>query len=55
MLTQENLATLFFDARTHNEWHEKVVTDAQLEQIYDLMKWGATSANCSPARLVFVK
>ena len=55
MLTQENLATLFFDARTHNEWHEKAVTDAQLEQIYDLMKWGATSANCSPARLVFVK
>lgn len=55
MLTQENLATLFFDARTHNEWHDKPVSDAQLQQIYDLMKWGATSANCSPVRLIFVK
>ena len=55
MLTQENLATLFYDARTHNEWYDKPVTDAQLQQIYDLMKWGATSANCSPARLIFVK
>lgn len=55
MLTQENLATLFTAARTHNEWYDKPVTDAQLQQIYDLMKWGATSANCSPARLVFVK
>lgn len=55
MLTQENLATLFSDARTHNEWHDKPVTDAQLQQIYDLMKWGATSANCSPARIIFVK
>jgi 3-hydroxypropanoate dehydrogenase len=55
MLTQANLATLFTAARTHNEWHDKQVTDAQLQQIYDLMKWGATSANCSPARLVFVK
>lgn len=55
MLTQENLSTLFTAARTHNEWHNKPVTDAQLQQIYDLMKWGATSANCSPARLVFVK
>lgn len=55
MLTQEDLATLFTAARTHNEWHDKPVTDAQLQQIYDLMKWGATSANCSPARFVFVK
>ncbi len=55
MLSQENLSTLFTDARTHNEWHQKTVSDAQLQQIYDLMKWGATSANCSPARLVLVK
>jgi 3-hydroxypropanoate dehydrogenase len=55
MLTQEHLATLFTAARTHNEWQDKPVTDMQLQQIYDLMKWGATSANCSPARLVFVK
>jgi 3-hydroxypropanoate dehydrogenase len=49
------LATLFSNARTHNGWQDKPVTDAQLQQIYDLMKWGPTSANCSPARIVFVK
>lgn len=55
MLTQENLATLFTDARTYSEWQDKAVSDEQLQKIYDLMKWGATSANCSPARIVFVK
>ncbi len=54
MLTLENLAVLFTEARTHNAWQEKPVADAQLREIYDLMKWGATSANCSPARIVFV-
>lgn len=55
MLTPENLAILFNNARTHNEWQNKPVSDAQLHAIYDLMKWGATSANCSPARMVFVR
>ncbi|WP_295757940.1 malonic semialdehyde reductase [Undibacterium sp.] len=55
MLTPENLALLFNNARTHNEWQNKPVSDEQLHAIYDLMKWGPTSANCSPARLVFVK
>ena len=55
MLTTEHLDTLFTKARTHNEWLDKPVSDAQLQQIYDLMKWGSTSANCSPARVVFVK
>ncbi|MDY7537754.1 malonic semialdehyde reductase [Undibacterium sp. RTI2.1] len=55
MLTTEHLDTLFTKARTHNEWLDKPVSDAQLQQIYDLMKWGSTSANCSPARVIFVK
>ncbi|CAN5776825.1 malonic semialdehyde reductase [soil metagenome] len=55
MLTPENLATLFSEARTHNAWQDKPVTDEQLRYLYDLMKWGATSANCSPARIIFVK
>lgn len=55
MFTQENLATLFTEARTHNVWQNKAVSEAQLRQIYDLMKWGATSANCSPARIAFVQ
>ena len=55
MLNDAALRALFLDARTHNGWQDKPVTDAQLRQIYDLMKWGPTSANSSPARIVFVK
>jgi 3-hydroxypropanoate dehydrogenase len=55
MLNDTTLETLFAKARTHNAWLDKAVTDAQLHQIYDLMKWAPTSANSSPARVVFVK
>ena len=49
------LKTLFTDARTHNGWQDIPVSDETLREIYDLMKWGPTSANCSPARIVFVR
>jgi len=55
MLDKSALATLFTEARTHNFWQNKPVSDELCQQIYDLAKWGATSANCSPARIVFVK
>ena len=55
MLNNEALDLLFRNARTHNVWLDKPVTDALLHQLYDLMKWGPTSANSSPARIVFVK
>lgn len=55
MLNDAALDLLFRNARTHNGWQDKPVTDEQLTQIYDLMKWGPTSANCSPARIVFVR
>lgn len=55
MLNETALATLFLDARTHNGWQAREVSDARLEQLYELLKWGPTSANSSPARLVFVK
>ena len=55
MLNDTALQTLFTDARTHNGWRDKPVTDEQLRQLWELMKWGPTSANCSPARIVFVK
>lgn len=55
MLNQQALNTLFLEARTHNGWSEKPVTDEQLRRIHELMKWGPTSANCSPARIVFVR
>ncbi|MDF1685660.1 MAG: nitroreductase [Parvibaculaceae bacterium] len=55
MLDDKALDTIFRTARTHNAWQDRPVSDAQLEQIYEVMKWGSTSANCSPARIVFVK
>ena len=46
---------LFTAARTQNGYHSTPVSDAQLRELYELMKWGPTSANCSPARLQFVR
>jgi 3-hydroxypropanoate dehydrogenase len=53
MLDKQSLATLFTDARTQNRWLDEAVPHQVLHQLYDLMKWGPTSANSSPARLVF--
>jgi 3-hydroxypropanoate dehydrogenase len=49
------LDQLFREARTYNAWLDKDVPDALLHELVDLMKLGPTSANCSPARLIFVK
>lgn len=49
------LDLMFVNARTHSVWLGQPVPDALLQQAYDLMKWGPTSANCCPARIVFVK
>lgn len=46
---------LFRTARTYNSWLDRDVDDALLQQIYTLMKFGPTSANCCPLRMVFVK
>jgi 3-hydroxypropanoate dehydrogenase len=54
-LPQEALETIFTQARTHKDWLSDAVSDELLQQIYDLMKWGPTSANSCPARIVFVK
>ena len=55
VLNDAALDQLFRTARTHNAWLDKPVTDEQLHAIYELMKWGATSANSSPARIIFIK
>lgn len=49
------LDALFRDARTHNAWTGQPVADEDLRAVFDLMKWGPTSANSSPARFVFVR
>ena len=49
------LDQLFRAARTAHGWTDAPVTDEQLREIYDLMKWGPTSSNCCPAHLVWVR
>jgi 3-hydroxypropanoate dehydrogenase len=53
-VNDEALDTIFRNARTHNKWLDKPVSPALLMAIYDLMRWGPTAANTSPARVVFV-
>lgn len=52
---QTRTETLFTDARTQNGYLDQPVSDAELQALYELLKWGPTSANCSPARFVFVR
>ncbi|RDS80130.1 malonic semialdehyde reductase [Dyella monticola] len=54
-LAEAALDQLFRTARTYNAFLPKEVTDEQLHALYDLAKFGPTSANSSPMRLVFVK
>ena len=55
LLSDTALDQLFREARTFNAWLPKDVSDEQLHQLYDLAKFGPTSANSSPMRVVFVK
>lgn len=55
MIDSQALEALFTKARSHNAWQAKPVADELLAQVYDLTKWGPTSANMSPLRIVFVK
>ncbi len=49
-----SLDIIFREARTRNGWEDRPVAETLMQAVYDLMKWGPTSANCSPARFVFV-
>jgi 3-hydroxypropanoate dehydrogenase len=49
------LDQLFRDARTHNAWLDRDVPAALLQELIELVKLAPTSANCSPARFLFVK
>lgn len=55
ILDQHAFNVLFLEARTYNGWNEQDVPDSLLQNIHDLAKWGPTSANCCPMRVVFVK
>jgi 3-hydroxypropanoate dehydrogenase len=55
-ITEVDLQQLFTEARgSYSAWLDKPVPDESLHAIYDLMKWAPTSANLSPARVLFIK
>ncbi len=54
-LSQEGLDLIFRTARTYTSYTEKPMSDADLEQIWELMKFGPTSANLLPARILWCK
>ena len=53
-ISDEALDVLFRAARTQNKWSDKPVSDAMLMAVYDLMRWGPTAANSTPARFLFL-
>jgi 3-hydroxypropanoate dehydrogenase len=55
MLDDRALDVIFRKARTHNAWLPKPVSNETLCEVYERMKWGPTSANCSPARILFIR
>jgi 3-hydroxypropanoate dehydrogenase len=54
-LNQEALDLLFHEARTHFTWLDQPVSDQTLRDLYDAMKFGPTSMNCTPARVLFLR
>ncbi len=54
MLDEHSLDQIFRTARSQNGWLDKPVTADQLKHLYELLKFGPTSANCCPMRVVFI-
>jgi 3-hydroxypropanoate dehydrogenase len=55
LIDEACLDTLFRNARTYYHWLDQPVSDDELRTVFDLLKWGPTSANSSPARFLFVR
>jgi 3-hydroxypropanoate dehydrogenase len=55
LLDDAGLDLIFRNARTHNVWLPAPVREEKLRAIWNVMKFGPTSANCSPLRIVFVQ
>jgi 3-hydroxypropanoate dehydrogenase len=52
--SEADLDLIFRAARTQRSWHPEAIAEELLRRVYDLAKMGPTSANCSPARFIFV-
>lgn len=55
MIDNTALDVVFRTARSQNGWLDKPVTDEQLRQLYEVVKWGPTSGNSQPMRIVFAR
>src|SRR5262249_5006492 len=55
LVNDQALNTLFREARTYTKWLPRPVADETLRNLYELLKWGPTSANSSPARFAFLR
>lgn len=55
MLNDAGMDLIFRNARTHSFWLDKPVSDVTLEALHELLRHGPTSANCSPARFLFIR
>jgi 3-hydroxypropanoate dehydrogenase len=54
-LSAAALDQLFLEARTRYAWTDRPVADADIQRIYELAKFGPTSANSTPARFVWIR
>ena len=55
IVNDKSFDIIFRDGRTHSVWLDKPVSDITLQALYDLLSLGPTSANCSPARFLFLR
>ena len=51
----DQIHQIFTEPQTCYKFLDKEVSDQSLNDLYDLLKWGPTSFNCSPMRLKFLK
>jgi 3-hydroxypropanoate dehydrogenase len=52
-LSDEALDRVFRSARTYNGFTDEPVTQTEMRAIWDLLKWGPTSANQEPLRITW--
>ena len=54
-LSESALAQLFTEARSHHHFRPDPVSDETLHTLYELCKWGPTSVNSNPARILYIR
>lgn len=55
VIDQAAISVLFTDARSQNGWSDTPISDDELREAFDIAKFGPTSMNTQPMRLVFLR